>query len=154
MATRVDENDIQTNEDAGTPDNTKTVQRVVEPITTGSTGTRVTYSTGDNNGEIPGNSSRDITVPLNTDEANLVNIKLVPGSSTEASLQIFEDVSRDQIDLVFEATQITDTDSLNTIPPGVQGTPYIEKQGQEQLNVTINNNTSTASNFELEVKLV
>jgi len=154
MSQRLNESQISTNDEAGVPDHTQVVQRINDNVSISSVGETFSYSTAQNDGQVAPGSSRDIEIPIDSPEVSIVNVRVVPLSNTEAAFEIYEDPSRDLIDRTFRATRIDETDILNTIPAGPTGVPYIEKNGDAVLNASIINNSTNASNFQIEVKVV
>jgi hypothetical protein len=154
MSQRVNESQISTNDEAGVPDHTQVVERINENVHISNVGDTFSYDTGNNDGQVAGNTSRDIQIPITKPEVSILLVKVVPQSDTQASFEIYEDSSRDKIDRAFRATRIEDTDILNTVPPGVTGLSYNEKSDNAELNARIINNTTTPSNFKIEVKVI
>jgi len=154
MSQRVNESQISTNDEAGVPDHTRVLQRINDNVSISSVGNTFSFDTGNNDGQIAGNTSRDIQIPISKPEASILVVRVVPQSDTQAAFEIYEDSSRDKIDRAFRATRIEDTDILNTVPAGVTGLSYDEKSDNAELNARIINNTTTPSNFKIEVKVV
>jgi hypothetical protein len=154
MSQRINESQISTNDQAGVPDHTQVIQRINDNVSISNVGDTFSFDTGNNDGQIAGNTSRDIQIPISKPEASILVVRVVPQSDTQAAFEIYEDSSRDKIDRAFRATRIEDTDILNTVPAGVTGLSYDEKSDNAELNARIINNTTTPSNFKIEVKVV
>jgi len=152
MSQRVREREIQPGDIVGVADHTQVVDRINDKVDITITGDRFSYDTSQNAGQVGGNSTRDITIPIDKSNTNILTVRVVPLADTQAAFEIYEDPSRDAIDRAFQATQIEDTDILNTTLSGITGLPYIEKNGNAELHARIVNNTATPSNFRIEVK--